>query len=44
MNVDCEANKQRKKIRKHHFRHLDSQLNLKNKNIKIYTQTLGRLF
>ncbi len=36
MNVDCEANKQRKKIRKHHFRHLDSQLNLKNKNIKIY--------
>lgn len=25
MNVDCEANEQRKEIGKHHFRHLDSQ-------------------
>lgn len=24
------------KIKKHHFRHLDSQLNLKNKNRTIY--------
>lgn len=43
MNVDCEANKEKKKSESTTSGTWIAKLNLKNKNITIYTQTLGRL-